>query len=427
MKTAALVMMTCALAAPALAETAAPLGETYAQALVDRAAARHSDLLNLEIFATPPKASDTVVIATKTGKLGEKADADDIKVIKTGEKATEVSKAGDKYEVELPLFDANHRTVGAIEATFPYSSGTDKAKLEAETAEIRDGLAKRISHVANLVEPARFDPRVPLNTYAQALVDQELEMHPEIVILAIHSNLPKTQDNVITGSNIGRIGKKADEDDMRVVNTGAINLEVNDTKDRFEVELPLLDVSGDTLGALGVVFPYKEGDDKAALKTKAEMVRDELKRHISNVDNLVEPYPYDPKFSANTIAQKLVDATMAKHPELLILALHATPPGATTNIINASSIGRIGKKADDDDMEVVNTGKTHTEVNSTGKRFEVESPLLDASGKVIGDVSAVFAYKKGDDQAALQKQGEAIRDELRAQIPSNAKLFEAAS
>ena len=426
MKKSCLLMTACLLAAPAWAELPAK-DETYAQALIDRAVAAHPDLANLEIFANPLKTADTVVIASKTGKLGEKADADDLKVIATGEKATEVSKSGDKYEVELPLYDANHRTVGAIEATYPYKAGDDKAKLEAETATIRDALAKRISHVANLVEQARFDSRVPLNTYAQALVDRELELNPDVVILAIHSTLPKTQDNVITGSNIGRIGKKADEDDMRVVNTGKPNLEVNETKDRCEVELALEDVSGDTLGALGVVFPSKEGDDKAALQRKAEALRDDLKRHITNIDNLVEPYPYDPKFSANTYAQKLVDQTMSKHPELLILALHATPPGGTINIIDASSIGRIGKKADDDDMEVVNTGKTHTEVNATGKRFEVESAMLDASGKAIGAVSAVFAYKKGDDQATLQKQGEAIRDELKAQIPSNAKLFEPAS
>ncbi len=427
MRRTSLLMTVCAFAVPAWADTPAPAGETYAQALVGRALAAHPDLVNLEIFATPPRTEQAVVIATKTGKLGEKADEGDVKVIKTGEKATEISKSGDKYEVELPLFDANGRTVGAIEATFPYKAGDDKTKLEAEAAQIRDALAKRISHVANLVEQARFDSRVPLNTYAQALVDRELELHPDIVIMAIHSPIPKTQDNVITASNIGRIGKKADEDDMRVVNKGTENLEVNETKDRFEVEMPLLDVSGDTLGALGVVYRYKEGDDKAALQAKAEAVRDELKRHISNVENLVEPYPYDPNVPSNTYAQKLVDETMAKHPELLILALHATPPGGTVNIINGSSIGRIGKKADEDDMGVVTSGKTLTEVNSTGKRFEVESQLLDASGKAIGAVSTVFAYKAGDDKAQLQKQGEAIRDELRRQIPSNAKLFEPVS
>ena len=43
-------------------------------------------------------------------------------------------------------------------------------------------------------------------------------------------------ENVIIASNIGRIGKKAVEDDLRVINTGKTNLEVNAKGDHFEVE-----------------------------------------------------------------------------------------------------------------------------------------------------------------------------------------------
>ena len=45
-------------------------------------------------------------------------------------------------------------------------------------------------------------------------------------------------------------------------------------------------------------------------------------------------------------AQELVNATMAAHPDLLVVAMHVTPPGASENVIIASNIGRIGKKAD---------------------------------------------------------------------------------
>ena len=44
-------------------------------------------------------------------------------------------------------------------------------------------------------------------------------------------------------------------------------------------------------------------------------------------------------------AQKLVDETLAKHPEVIILAFHVTPPNSKENVIIASNIGRIGKKA----------------------------------------------------------------------------------
>ena len=123
-------------------------------------------------------------------------------------------------------------------------------------------------------------------------------------------------------------------------------------------------------------------------------------------------------------AQKLVDETLAKYPDVVILAFHVTPPGKTDNVIIASNIGRIGKKADEDDMRVIDTGKNNLEVNKTGNHFEVELPILDQTGKTIGAAGVVFNYKKGDDQAQLEKTAVGIRDEWRTQIPNKEKLFE---
>jgi hypothetical protein len=123
-------------------------------------------------------------------------------------------------------------------------------------------------------------------------------------------------------------------------------------------------------------------------------------------------------------AQKLVDETLAKHPEVVILAFHVTPPNSKDNVIIASNIGRIGKKADEDDLRVINTGKPNLEVNATGNHFEVELVLQDQAGKTIGCAGVVFNYKPGDDKAKLQKTAEMIRDEIRKQTPTVGKLFE---
>jgi hypothetical protein len=50
-------------------------------------------------------------------------------------------------------------------------------------------------------------------------------------------------ENVIIASNIGRIGKKADAEDLKV-----------------------------TDWALAIVFPYKSGDDKAQFEKRAETI-----------------------------------------------------------------------------------------------------------------------------------------------------------
>jgi len=123
-------------------------------------------------------------------------------------------------------------------------------------------------------------------------------------------------------------------------------------------------------------------------------------------------------------AQKLVDEALAKHKDVIILAMHVTPPGKTDNVIIASNIGRIGKKADEDDMRVIETGKPNLEVNKKGDHFEVELVIQDQAGKTIGAMGVVFMYKNGDDKAAFQKKAEELRDEMRTQIPSVDKLFE---
>jgi len=125
-------------------------------------------------------------------------------------------------------------------------------------------------------------------------------------------------------------------------------------------------------------------------------------------------------------AQKLVDETLAKHKEVVIMALHVTPPGKTDNVIIASNIGRIGKKADEDDLRVIETGKPNLEVNKKGDDFEVELVLQDQSGKTIGAVGIVFNYVKGK-EAEFQKNAEQIRDEMKQKTPTLAKLFEPAN
>jgi iron complex outermembrane receptor protein len=119
-------------------------------------------------------------------------------------------------------------------------------------------------------------------------------------------------------------------------------------------------------------------------------------------------------------AQKLVDEALARHPEVLLLALHA---GAPKYDIVASNFGRIGKLGDEDDLRCIRTGKDNLEVNKEGIHFEDQTPLRDRSGKVIGAIGVVFRYKPGDDKLALEKVAKEISDEMKAQLPNSKRLF----
>lgn len=151
----------------------------------------------------------------------------------------------------------------------------------------------------------------------------------------------------------------------------------------------------------------------------AQETRDQAVAGMRHVDSK----EMDPTYTkAAPFAQKLVDEALANHPEVILLAIHAQPPGHK-NLIVASNFGRIGKIGDEDDLRCIRTGKSNLELNSTGKHFEDELILLDGSGKTIGALGVVFNYKLGDDKAALAKIADQVRDEMKAKVPSEAVLF----
>ena len=131
--------------------------------------------------------------------------------------------------------------------------------------------------------------------------------------------------------------------------------------------------------------------------------------------------------ATNTYAQKLMEQTAAKHPELNIIGLHVTPPNGKDNIIIASSNPtKIGKKSDPDDLDVMKTRKPTVERRDDKKIFDLGMPLYTKSGQIIGTIVMEVKYSFTNEPSVALKRGQAVSDELRAQIPSKAKLFEPA-
>ena len=263
--------------------------------------------------------------------------------------------------------------------------------------------------------------QLPVKSYGQELVDQVVAKNPQLLVIALHASPPSYP---IVASNIGRIGKPADEDDMRVITTEKTNLETAHGGTRFEVELVLRDVAGENIGALGLVFPYQTGDDKDVLEKRAAAIRDWLASRILDAGGLVEHHPYDPLATTKTHAQKLLDETLSKHPEVIGLALHATPPKGKSNIILASNFGHVGKAASDDDLKVIGSGEPIVGVYGEGKRYGVELPLRDSANKTIGALSVGFRFKSGEPEKPFLAKAEKLRAELQERIASLEKLVE---
>jgi hypothetical protein len=266
--------------------------------------------------------------------------------------------------------------------------------------------------------------QLPVKSYGQELVDQVVAKTPQLLVIALHAAPPNFPNYPIVASNIGRIGKPADDDDMRVITTEKTNLEVAHGNTRFEVELVLRDVAGTNIGALGLVFPYKNGDDRKALEAKAIAIRDWLARRIPDSAGLIEHHPYEALATTKTHAQKLVDEVLARHPEVIELAVYATAPNGKNNIILASNFGRIGKAASDDDLKVISSRDPIVGVYAEGNRYGVELPLRDRANKTIGALSVGFRFKSGEAEKPLLAKAEKVRAELQERIPSLEKLVE---
>lgn len=150
---------------------------------------------------------------------------------------------------------------------------------------------------------------------------------------------------------------------------------------------------------------------------KGQETREQAAAHLGTPD----PSEMDPSFKGSApYAQKLLDEALKKHPEVLLMAIHA---GAPKYDIIASNFGRIGKLGDKDELRCIHTGKDNLEINKEGNHYEDEFSLRDRTGKVIGAVGVVFPYKPGDDKLALQKIAKAISKEMSSHIPKVQRLF----
>lgn len=191
----------------------------------------------------------------------------------------------------------------------------------------------------------------------------------------------------------------------------------------YIVREPYVSSTAHRIGTITTTFAYRPGQATAPLRSTAKSIAANMARVTLSAKNAADPYPYDAKWGPTTYAQSVTMRTIARHPELLVMMIHATPPGHDKNIIIGSNIGRFGKIADEDDARVIDHGATNLEVSGESDRFETELPLNDASGTRIGALGLVFPYKVGEDKEAIHARGRAIRDEIAAQIPNNAALF----
>ncbi len=125
-------------------------------------------------------------------------------------------------------------------------------------------------------------------------------------------------------------------------------------------------------------------------------------------------------------AQHLVEATLAKHPELAGVELSSTPPGTSQcQTVASTDPHDLGDKCDNDEFTAIKTGKpfAESEVENGQHVWDITSPRHDSSGKFVGTVGMDVKPQPGQTKPVVLRLTGAIVHEMEQQIPSKAALF----
>jgi hypothetical protein len=135
--------------------------------------------------------------------------------------------------------------------------------------------------------------------YVQALTEQIMAAHPELISVTFHGVPPGAAPKTYTmfgGSYLDRIGNPDDPDDVMVIETGVTLLDPrwHRTKDairKFVVQTPLRDAAGENIGLIVIAYknPVNSGKTDKDYFVAGTKLRDDLQKQIPSFAALFEP------------------------------------------------------------------------------------------------------------------------------------------
>ena len=119
-------------------------------------------------------------------------------------------------------------------------------------------------------------------------------------------------------------------------------------------------------------------------------------------------------------AQLLVEQTIAKHPGVVRLTIHAIPAGRTKSMIIACNIReKLGALSDPEDLMAMKTGKFV--ILKEGDKLDVTAPILDRSGEAIAATGITLSFSENTSEKALVDKAIVIAQELTTAIQNAQK------
>jgi len=139
-------------------------------------------------------------------------------------------------------------------------------------------------------EPASSDVYVaPQRFYAQKLVEDVKEKHPEIIYLNLRTIPPGRKESFKVASAPPSRGGKSDAADLDAEHGKSLVEQIKDAPQEFRVLLPLRERSGQIIGNIAIRMKLAQGKTTSDAMKLAEKIDRELQNGIPSKAKLFEP------------------------------------------------------------------------------------------------------------------------------------------
>lgn len=124
--------------------------------------------------------------------------------------------------------------------------------------------------------------------HAQALADGVVQRNPDMLDVILHVSPTPDAKNIVVAAHLRKAnGEASGDDDLGVAKTGAPLVEVQKDGVRLGILVQLRDAQHHAIGAVGLMYPYKPGDDIEAQMRRSFAIRDALAARIASRPALV--------------------------------------------------------------------------------------------------------------------------------------------
>jgi|GEM_PF-5159179 len=127
--------------------------------------------------------------------------------------------------------------------------------------------------------------------FAQALVDRELQLHPDVLVLAFHAQIPGESINRVIAINRAQWGKfqwrSSDDIDTDTARSQKTIVQVIPATRRMEVHMPFRAKTGETIATFVCVWNFKDEEQAPELMRKSQLIRDEITSQTASLLQLL--------------------------------------------------------------------------------------------------------------------------------------------